>query len=86
MIFFKRNKTPEESIMALKQLARFGESLILVTAVFFVLYNTYFGWNLEPMSPLELLCDNIAVGGFRTGIALHLFPAYKIYLNWTKGE
>jgi hypothetical protein len=36
-------------------------SRLIIAIMFFVSQNNYFGWNLKPMSDMELLTDGIAL-------------------------
>jgi len=49
---------------------QFGNSLLLTSVIFSIIYNSAFGWNLFPQSPSELICDIIAVGGLVAGFTL----------------
>lgn len=47
-----------------KILKRLGlyENIVVVLMIFFVIYNTFFGWNLEAQSLAEKICDHIFTG------------------------
>ena len=36
-----------------------ASNLALINIIYFIIYNTYFGWNLKPMSESEKICDYI---------------------------
>jgi len=48
--------------------------ILILTFIFFLVYNTLFGWNKTPLSDAEIVCDSIFTIGIYAGIWCHLFP------------
>ena len=46
-------------------------ALCLLIFVYFLSYNTYFGWNQKAITEAEKLCDNITVCSF--GLVTSIF-------------
>jgi hypothetical protein len=53
--------------------------LIVLDILYTVIYNSYFGWNLHPMSDAERICDNIAHGVNIVAIFIYLLPLADLY-------
>lgn len=50
------------------ELYKFGSFLVVIGFVFNFLETWYFGWNLKPQSPAEMVCDYIAAFVMLIGI------------------
>lgn len=63
-----------EILTKIKWLNRYFNTLI----VFFVCYNTYFGWNKKPLTELETTFDDILKIGIYLGFGfvLHIILSY----------
>lgn len=53
--------------------------IIICLWTYFIIYNTYFGWNMYPQSELEKHCDKIFSIGIQLAIGIYLLPLFKIY-------
>jgi uncharacterized membrane protein YphA (DoxX/SURF4 family) len=69
--------------MTVKYLAKI---LIVFNLFYIVTYNSYFGWNLNPMSYAERVCDNIAHCVNIVAIIIYLLPLARIYESTTKKQ
>ncbi len=58
---------------------KLAKLVIQLALVFWVIYNTYFGWNWEAVSELEKTCDSIFSIVVKIGIFLYLLPLYYLY-------
>jgi len=56
-----------------------SKTLISLSILFYVGYNTYFGWNKEPINQYETICDMISKISFITSIILYVAPLFSIY-------
>ena len=56
-----------------------GSRLILFAFLFFVTYNTYFGWNLVPESDAEKVLDLISTLLFIIAIGIYITPLLRLY-------
>jgi len=63
---------------------KLGKTLLYLSAIFYIIYNTHYGWNLFPESTGEKLCDGIYVIIFLFGIVLYLYPLLIVYENMVK--
>ena len=64
--------------------AKFGRVLMVVMLIFFVAYNTYFGWNQSPQSELEKIFDSIVSGGVSAALVIYFWPLLRVYNKWLK--
>ena len=64
--------------------AKFGRVLMVVLLIFFVAYNTYFGWNQSPQSELEKIFDSIVSGGVSAALVIYFWPLLRVYNKWLK--
>lgn len=51
--------------------------------LFWVAYNTYFGWNPLPINETEVLFDKVSKFFFYFGFILYILPAFKLYESAT---
>jgi len=63
---------------------RLAQLLIVIDVVFMVIYNSYFGWNAEPINEAEKLCDAIYTRTFMVAIIIYCGPMLVIYEKWVK--
>jgi len=63
---------------------KIGSWLFLITVIFSVIYNSYFGWNELPESDAEVLCDEVYSVLFTVAIVIYLSPLIAIYELWVK--
>ena len=72
-------------LIKLKWLDRYFNVLI----VYFVCYNTYFGWNQKPINDYEMYCDIIlqCIFGFLIGKFIHVVLTFiGLVTNYIKNE
>ena len=50
-----------------------------VNLVFFIIYNTYFGWSLDSLSRAETLCDDIFKTVIYISIWIYFLPLLEVY-------
>lgn len=53
--------------------------LIIIWGLHFIIYNTYFGWNLKPINDYEVIQDLISRWIFYIAIMFYLLPVFKLY-------
>ncbi len=56
-----------------------GVRIVLFGVIFFVVYNSYFGWNSTPESKMEIYCDIIWHLSLLIGWGMILSPLMDIY-------
>jgi len=65
--------------MKLTKILRQAKFIMIGNAIFYILYNTYFGWNALPINDTELLFDKVSKFAFYFGVFLYILPAFKLY-------
>ena len=63
---------------------KFASNLAIILALFFIVYNTYFGWNKFPENHAEEICDSIFSVGILFCLAIYISPLLKIYEKWVE--
>jgi hypothetical protein len=58
---------------------KFAKRLIQLNILFWIIYNTYFGWNFDAISELEKNCDTIFIVTIKVSIAIYLMPLLSLY-------
>jgi hypothetical protein len=58
---------------------KFAKRLIQLNILFWIIYNTYFGWNFDAISELEKNCDTIFIVTINVSIAIYLMPLFSLY-------
>jgi len=48
--------------------------ILILTFIFFLVYNKIFGWNKIPLSDAEIVCDSIFIIVIYGGLWCYLFP------------
>lgn len=56
-----------------------AKAIIVLDIFYTIIYNSYFGWNLHPMSDAEKSCDNIAHYVSVIAIFIYLLPLADLY-------
>lgn len=56
-----------------------AKTLIVLNILFIVIYNSYFGWNLHPVSDAERICDTIVHYVDVIAIFFYLLPLADLY-------
>lgn len=66
---------------------KLSEIIVIIDLIYYLIYNTYFGWNLKPKSYNEEICDAItqvlavlAIGLFLSA----LFSFMKLIINYIR--
>lgn len=57
----------------------FAEWLIVILTIFFVVYNTIYGWNEQPINSSEKACDTIFTLGLYLAWFIFLLPILDLY-------
>jgi hypothetical protein len=63
---------------------KIGQWILWIAFLFFLTYNTLFGWNRLPINEAEKVCDEIFKWAFRIGIGFTLLPITDWYFDWAK--
>lgn len=61
---------------------KFATRCMMALGIFFIAYNTYFGWNKLPQSELEKTFDYIISKGFSIAMVIYFLPVLKVYEKW----
>ena len=63
---------------------KFAVRLLIVSMLFWVCYNTYFGWNLKPINDIEESCDTIFSVLRFFGLVIFFSPLLDVYVDFIK--
>lgn len=58
---------------------RLGSILLISSFVFYMAYNSLFGFNKHPESIIEKTCDYIHLAWFFIGVILYFAPLHDLY-------
>lgn len=58
---------------------KIGNRIIIAGFIFFIIYNTWFGWNLQPESKMEEYMDTLFGWLVTVGLCFYFYPLIKIY-------
>lgn len=61
------------------KLIRISRFMFISNFIFWVIYNTYFGWNKTPINESERLFDNVYNIVFFISVILYIIPLFRIY-------
>jgi hypothetical protein len=61
------------------KLIKFAKLLVQLNILFWIIYNTYFGWNLYAASEAEANLDKIFMTIMKVAVALYLMPLFSLY-------
>lgn len=64
----------------MKQL-KLSAIIFIGACIYYMIYNTYFGWNLYPQSAAEQLCDKWWHGLVVVSFIIYIHPALQMYEN-----
>jgi len=64
----------------------FATRCITILFIFFIAYNTYFGWNELPLTESEKTCDLIFTKGISISIIIYFIPIIKVYKKWIENS
>lgn len=65
---------------------KFAKNLIALAWVYYLIYNTYFGWNLHSESISESNCDTIFKIIMYVGLIIYISPFLKLYEKIVKDQ
>lgn len=68
------------------RILNFATKLVMLNVLYFIVYNTYFGWNWKPQSPAEILCDDIFDVIMNIALVIFGIPLFNIYHRAVKKE
>lgn len=55
--------------------------IFIAACIYYMIYNTYFGWNLHPQSAAEQLCDEWWHSLVVVSFIIYIHPALQMYEN-----
>ena len=58
--------------------------IIIINVLFFITYNTFFGWNMQSLSIAETNCDNIFKIVFYFSLWIYFLPLVDVYEKFIK--
>lgn len=61
---------------------KFAKKCMIVLVLFFIAYNTYFGWNKLPESELEKTLDWLFEKGVVSSLVIYFSPVFNVYEKW----
>jgi len=63
---------------------KFATTTMAILLLFFVIYNTIFGWNQIAISEAEKTCDYIFKVGMSIAWAFYFLPLFDIYEDFVE--
>ena len=63
---------------------KIAQWIFLVALLYFLVYNSIFGWNLLPENKAEKICDDILRVILWTGFVFYFLPIMDWYAVWVK--
>jgi hypothetical protein len=63
---------------------KLGMTIIFLSMIYWVIYNTYFGWNATPINDSELMCDNLFKTFVTVGWCVYFLPLLDVYESFIK--
>lgn len=63
---------------------KIAKTLIVLNLIYWLMYNTVFGWNMHPESELETIFDLVYIFIYKVSIAIYLLPLLDLYENKVK--
>jgi hypothetical protein len=58
---------------------KFAHTLIQLNLLYWVIYNSYFGWNYTAQTTLEENCDSVFSIVMYLAIVIYLIPLFLLY-------
>jgi hypothetical protein len=58
---------------------KIAKAIVQLNLLFWVIYNSYFGWNYTAQNTIEENCDSIFSVVMKLAIILYLIPLFKLY-------
>jgi hypothetical protein len=65
---------------------KLAKAIIQLNFLFWVIYNTYFGWNANPLTQIEENCDTIFSLMIKVAIVIYIIPFFSLYEKIIKHE
>ena len=63
---------------------KLASNIMIVSLVFFLLYNSYFGWNDNPINKIEEICDGVFHLFFNLSLIIYFSPILSLYEKYVK--
>lgn len=63
---------------------KWGWKLLMLSVVFYAVYNTYYGWNEEPINDTERLLDTISGWMYFISFIIYMLPFADLYEDAVK--
>ena len=63
---------------------KIGTTITYVGILYFLVYNTAFGWNYTAQSPAEVVCDEIFKWVMKLALLFFFWPFVDWYYVWTE--
>ena len=54
--------------------------------VYYIIYNSIFGWNMLPESDIEALCDKIFSTGIYFAFIIYFLTLFEVYRKFIKKQ
>jgi hypothetical protein len=58
---------------------KYAKLIIQLNLLFYVVYNTYFGWNFHSVTNIEDNCDSIFTIIMKIAIVIYIIPLFSLY-------
>jgi hypothetical protein len=58
---------------------KLAKAIIQLNLMFWVIYNTYFGWNATALTQIEENCDFIFLLMMKVAIVIYIIPFFSLY-------
>lgn len=62
----------------MKRLIKIADNVFIVWLVFYLIYNTYFGWNSEPINKAEYVCDQISNVMVNGAVLMFMIATFRV--------
>jgi hypothetical protein len=58
---------------------KIAKLMIQLNLLYWVIYNTYFGWNFKSVTQIESNCDNIYTTINVIAVVIYILPLFSLY-------
>lgn len=58
---------------------KWGTRIVALAMIYWIIYNSYYGWNAEPINDTEAFLDLIYQVAIYIGFLLYLSPLIELY-------
>ncbi len=65
---------------------KLAKAIIQLSLLYWVIYNSYFGWNYTAQSTLEENCDNLFSIMVNIAIVIYIMPLFHLYESVIKKQ